>query len=119
MRQREGERDRAAEAVADQHGIVIDLEFVEAVLDRRDIGIQKRQHGRRRTVEAGQIEQGHAVAGGKLRQHRVESMTVRQQRVQQHEIAPGRDRPARTAVRAPVPGDQLLGRHDVGHEFSL
>ena len=56
-----------------------DLEFVEAVLDRRHIGVHQRQQRRLRAVKARQVEQRDAMLGGKRLQHRIEGVTVGEQ----------------------------------------
>ena len=87
MRQRESKRDRAAEAVADQDGVIGDAEFLEAVLDRRDVGVHQRQRRRLRAVETRQVDQRDAMLGGERRQHGIEGVAVGEQRMQHHQIA--------------------------------
>ena len=57
-------------------GVAGDFEFLEAVLDRGDVGVHQRQHARLRAVEARQVEQRDAMLGGKRRQHRIEGVAV-------------------------------------------
>ena len=54
-----------------------------------DIGIHQRQHRRLRAVKARQIERGDAVLCGERRQHRIEGVTVGQQRMQHDDVGPG------------------------------
>jgi hypothetical protein len=79
MRHGEGERDRAAEAVADQDGVVGDTEFLEAVFDHGHISIHQRQHAGLRAVEARQVDERDAMLGGERRQHRIEGVAVGEQ----------------------------------------
>jgi hypothetical protein len=79
MRQREGERDRTAEAIADQDGVVGDTEFLKAVLDRRDVGIHQRQRSRLRAVESRQVNERDAMLRGERRQHRIEGVAISEQ----------------------------------------
>ena len=113
MGEREGERDRAAEAVADQDGVVGDAEFLEAVLDRGHIGVHQRQQRRLRAVEARQVDQRDAMLGGERRQHRIEGVPVGEQRMQHHQVAALA--PVRTAVSAPWPAVSC----SIGIEFSM
>ena len=110
MGERESQRHRAAEAVADQHRVLADIEFVEAVLDRRHVGVHQRQRRRLRAVEAGQVDQGDAVLGGERRQHRIEGVAVGEQRMQHHQIAAFAG--AHRRERA-VAGGQVLHLHCV------
>ena len=110
MGQRESERHRAAETVADQHGVIGDAEFLEAVLDRGHIGVHQRQQSRLRAVEAGQVEQRDAMLGGKRRQHRIEGVAVGEQRMQHHDV--GAFAGAHRGQRA-MAGGQLFHRHQI------
>ena len=79
MRQREGERDRTAEAVADQDGVVGDTEFLEAVFDHGHISIHQRQHAGLRAVESRQVDERDAILGRQCREHRIEGVAVGEQ----------------------------------------
>ncbi len=63
MREREGQRQRAAKAIADEDGVIGDAEFLEAVLDHRYIGVDERQQAGLRAVKARQIDQRDAMLG--------------------------------------------------------
>ena len=67
--------------------VVANAEFLEAVLDRRDIGIHQRQRRRLRAVKARQVDQRDAMFCGERRQNRIEGVAVGQQRMQHHQIA--------------------------------
>ena len=86
MGEGKGERHRAAKAIADQHGIAADFQFIEAVLDAGNIGVHQRQQRRLRTMKARQIKERHAVLRGKRRQHRIEGVAVGEQRMQHDNV---------------------------------
>ena len=61
MREREGERNRAAKAVSHQDRVAADLEGIESLAHPRRVGVDRRRD-RLRAVKAGKIEQCHAKA---------------------------------------------------------
>ena len=87
VRQREGQRDRAAEPVAHQDRVGTDAELVEGSRQPGDIRLNS-AFDRLRSVESGKVRQRDPEAGRKLRQHRVESVPIGEQRVQDDEVAP-------------------------------
>src|SRR5579875_692332 len=92
MRNRKCECDRAAETVADQHCIIADAELVEAILDSGHVGVHQCEHWRFGTVKTRQIDERHATACSERGDYGVESMPIREQRMQYDHV--------RTAARA-------------------
>ena len=108
MGEAEGERHRAAEAVAHQHRVLGDAELIEAALDHRHVGVHQRQHGRLRAVETGQVDERDTELRSERRQHRIEGVAVGEQRMQDHQI--GTRTRAHGGERA-VAGGQLFELH--------